>query len=385
MQTTTVQRTFRNFTSVVLAFVLAASLMGLAPVHAFAVTSAEKQSEADEIMRNIDSLQTQLNEANAEYDRATQEHEAATAAAEDAANRAAAAKERIAELQDRLGDRATSMYKTGGSMSFIDVLLGASTFEELVTSWDAFEKISSQDAELIQESKDVKAEAEAAEAEYSEQKAKAAEEVEKAKAAQAEIESTKSSMESELERVTEEVVMLQAKEEEERIAAEEAQRRAEEAKKLAENTIVPGGGGSTGGGNAGGNGSASVSGWTHPCPGAYGVTNEFGWAGAWDGNYHNGIDLGASSGTPILSCASGTVAYVGWYDSGGNAVIVNHGNGIRSIYMHMSATAASVGQSVSAGDLIGYVGSTGYSTGPHLHFQIEINGTPVSPRSYISF
>lgn len=387
MQNTTVQRTFRSIVSIALAFVLAASLMGLAPAQAFAVTSAEKQSEADEIMRNIDSLQTQLNEANAEYDRATQEHEAAKAAAEDAAERVAAAKERIAELQDRLSDRATSMYKTGGSMSFIDVLLGASTFEELVTSWDAFERISSQDAELIQESKDVKAEAEAAEAEYNEQKAKAAEEVEKAKAAQAEIESAKSSMEAELERVTEEVVMLQAKEEEERIAAEEAQRRAEEAKKLAESTIPPGGGGggSTGGGNSGWDGTVNASGWTHPCPGAYGVTNEFAWAGAWDGNYHNGIDLGASSGTPILSCAPGTVAYVGWYGSGGNAVIVNHGNGIRSIYMHMSATAASVGQSVSAGDLIGYVGSTGYSTGPHLHFQIEINGTPVNPRNYLSF
>lgn len=385
MQNTTVQRTFRSIVSIALAFVLAASLMGLAPVQAFAVTSAEKQSEADEIMRNIDSLQTQLNEASAEHDRATQEHEAAKAAAEDAAERVAAAKERIAELQDRLGDRATSMYKTGGSMSFVDVLLGASTFEELVTSWDAFERISSQDAELIQESKDVKAEAEAAEAEYNEQKAKAAEEVEKAKAARTEIENAKSSMEAELERVTEEVVMLQAKEEEERIAAEEAQRRAEEAKKLAENTIVPGGGGSTGGGNSGWDGTVNASGWTHPCPGYYGVTNEFGWAGSWDGNYHNGIDLGASSGTPILSCAPGTVTYVGWYGSGGNAVIVSHGNGIRSIYMHMSATAATVGQSVSAGNLIGYVGSTGYSTGPHLHFQIEINGTPVSPRNYLNF
>lgn len=389
MQTLTTQRTFRSITSIVLALVLAASLMGIAPAQAFAVTSAEKQSEADEIMRSIDALQTQLNEANAEYDRATQEYETAKAAAEDAADRVQAAKERIAELQERLGDRAASMYKTGGSMSFIDVLLGASSFEELVTSWDAFEKISSQDAELVQESKDVKAEAEAAEQEYNEQKAKAAEEVENAKAAQAEIESTKASMEQELERVNDEVIALQAKEEEERIAAEEAERRAEEARKLAESTVVPntggGGGGSTSAGTSGGNGSVNVDGWTHPCPGYYGVTNEFAWAGAWDGNYHNGIDLGAASGTPILSCGPGTVTYVGWYGTGGNAVIVSHGNGIRTIYMHMSSQAATVGQQVSAGDLIGYVGSTGYSTGPHLHFQIEINGTPVNPRNYFSF
>lgn len=387
MLTLTTQRTFRTTTSVFLALLLAASLVGFAPAQAFAVTSAEKQSEADEIMRSIDSLQTQLNEANAEYERATQEYETAKAAAEDAAARVKAAKERIAELQERLGDRAASMYKTGGSMSFIDVLLGASSFEELVTSWDAFEKISSQDAELVQESKDVKAEAEAAEQEYNEQKAIAAEEVENAKVAQAEIESTKASMEQELERVTAEVVALQAKEEEERIAAEEAERRAEEARKLAESTVVPGagGGGSSSAGTSGGDGSVNVSGWVNPCPSYYGVTNEFAWAGAWDGNYHNGIDLGAASGADILAAGPGTVTYVGWYDSGGNAVIVSHGNGVRTIYMHMSAQAATVGQQVSAGDLIGYVGSTGYSTGPHLHFQIEINGTPVNPRNYFSF
>ncbi len=387
MLTLTTQRTFRTTTSVFLALLLAASLVGLAPAQAFAVTSAEKQAEADDIMRSIDSLQTQLNEANAEYERATQEYETAKAAAEDAAARVKAAKERIAELQERLSERATSMYKTGGSMSFIDVLLGATSFEDLVTSWDAFEKISSQDAELIQESKDVKAEAESAEQEYNEQKAKAAEEVENAKAAQQEIETTKASMEEELTRVNEEVVALQAKEEEERIAAEEAERRAEEARKLAESTVVPGtgGGGSSSAGSSGGDGSVNVSGWVNPCPSYYGVTNEFAWAGAWDGNYHNGIDLGAASGADILSAGPGTVTYVGWYGTGGNAVIVSHGNGVRTIYMHMSAQAATVGQQVSAGDLIGYVGSTGYSTGPHLHFQIEINGTPVNPRNYFNF
>lgn len=387
MLTLTTQRTFRTTTSVFLALLLAASLVGLAPAQAFAVTSAEKQAEADDIMRSIDSLQTQLNEANAEYERATQEYETAKAAAEDAAARVKAAKERIAELQERLSERATSMYKTGGSMSFIDVLLGATSFEDLVTSWDAFEKISSQDAELIQESKDVKAEAESAEQEYNEQKAKAAEEVENAKTAQQEIETTKASMEEELTRVNEEVVALQAKEEEERIAAEEAERRAEEARKLAESTVVPGtgGGGSSSAGSSGGDGSVNVSGWVNPCPSYYGVTNEFAWAGAWDGNYHNGIDLGAASGADILSAGPGTVTYVGWYGTGGNAVIVSHGNGVRTIYMHMSAQAATVGQQVSAGDLIGYVGSTGYSTGPHLHFQIEINGTPVNPRNYFSF
>ena len=74
----------------------------------------------------------------------------------------------------------------------------------------------------------------------------------------------------------------------------------------------------------------------------------------------------------ICASAAGTVSYVGWYGGGGNTVIVNHGNGFRTVYMHMSDFNASVGDTVRQGQCIGYVGSTGNSTGPHLHFQIEI-------------
>ena len=130
---------------------------------------------------------------------------------------------------------------------------------------------------------------------------------------------------------------------------------------------------------------SEIAGWVNPLPSYYGVTNPFGWAGAWDGAYHNGIDLGASNGANIYAAGPGTVTYVGWYGSGGQAVIISHGNGVRTIYMHMSGYACTQGQSVDAGTLIGYVGMTGYTTGPHLHFQIEINGTPVNPRTYYNF
>ena len=112
------------------------------------------------------------------------------------------------------------------------------------------------------------------------------------------------------------------------------------------------------------------------------VTCEFGYSPITGS--HNGIDLGAASGA--LSCGRPGHGHVrGWYGTGGNAVIISHGNGMRTIYMHQSQTAATVGQTVSAGDVIGYVGTTGLSTGPHLHFQIEINGSPVNPRNYYSF
>src|SRR5699024_1537313 len=155
-------------------------------------------------------------------------------------------------------------------------------------------------------------------------KAKAAEEMDKAKAAQEEITATKASMEAELARVTEEVVALQMKEEEERIAAEEAARREALAAQLAAPYVNGGGHNYSGGGTyPGSNVTVSFDGWVSPRPSYYGVTCEFGYSPITGS--HNGIGLGASHGSPIYSAGPGTVTYVGWYGTGGNAVIVSHG------------------------------------------------------------
>ena len=129
--------------------------------------------------------------------------------------------------------------------------------------------------------------------------------------------------------------------------------------------------------------SGMANGWVHPCPGYVAITTEFGYS-SWHGYWHNGTDLAAPGGTPIMSSGPGTVSYVGWYGGGGNTVIVSHGGGVRTIYMHMSRQAATVGQQVAAGTVIGYVGTTGQSTGNHLHFQVEVNGTPVNARNYVN-
>ncbi|MFM7049477.1 MAG: M23 family metallopeptidase [Polynucleobacter sp.] len=99
--------------------------------------------------------------------------------------------------------------------------------------------------------------------------------------------------------------------------------------------------------------------------------------------YHDGIDFGVASGTPIKAAASGTVIFAGWRGGYGNATIIDHGGGMATLYGHQSAFAASAGQQVRAGQVIGYVGSTGNSTGPHLHFEVRINGAPVNPMNYL--
>lgn len=98
---------------------------------------------------------------------------------------------------------------------------------------------------------------------------------------------------------------------------------------------------------------------------------------------HAGMDISAGSGTPIGAAGPGTVIFAGWRGGYGNAVIIDHGGGIATLYAHQSRLAASTGQSVSTGQIIGYVGSTGYSTGPHLHWEVRVNGTPVNPRGYL--
>ena len=94
---------------------------------------------------------------------------------------------------------------------------------------------------------------------------------------------------------------------------------------------------------------------------------------------HAGVDFGAPSGTPIVAAAAGTVVSAGWQGGYGNAVIIDHGGGEATLYGHQSRLAVSSGASVRRGQIIGYVGSTGMSTGPHLHFELRINGVPTDP------
>jgi murein DD-endopeptidase MepM/ murein hydrolase activator NlpD len=94
---------------------------------------------------------------------------------------------------------------------------------------------------------------------------------------------------------------------------------------------------------------------------------------------HAGVDFGAPTGTPIVAAAAGTVVSAGWQGGYGNAVIIDHGGGEATLYGHQSRLAVSSGTRVSRGEVIGYVGSTGLSTGPHLHFELRIDGVPTDP------
>jgi len=98
---------------------------------------------------------------------------------------------------------------------------------------------------------------------------------------------------------------------------------------------------------------------------------------------HPGIDLHASYGDPIHACRAGTIVSAGWLGGYGNATIIDHGGGMATLYGHQSQILVTAGQHVNAGDVIGYIGSTGFSTGPHLHLEVRINGNTVDPAPYL--
>lgn len=130
--------------------------------------------------------------------------------------------------------------------------------------------------------------------------------------------------------------------------------------------------------NAGGAGYAAASGFVWPMPGYTYITCYYGDDG------HRGIDIAGSGiyGEPIVAAAGGTVAYSGWMDSYGYCVFIDHGDGYSTRYAHASALACSAGDTVSAGQTIAYVGSTGNSTGPHLHFEVLQSGSTTNPFEY---
>jgi len=108
------------------------------------------------------------------------------------------------------------------------------------------------------------------------------------------------------------------------------------------------------------------------------ITQRFTW-------YHRGMDIATALGTPVLAADAGRVTVAGWPDNGGygNRVEINHGNGYVTLYAHLSKVSVVVGQTVNRGDVIGLEGSTGRSTGPHLHFEVKLNGVHVNPANYL--
>jgi septal ring factor EnvC (AmiA/AmiB activator) len=422
-----------------IAFVLAAAL--LVPTAFAAAQSVERgqleraRERIAEVSREIDRAEDEAGDAEVELADADQrlaeveavvndvaaELERQRGVVADAESRLAAVEAEAAGVRARLEARAAAMFKQGAIRDF-SVLLGSSGAEEAlarstylraltVADASTFEALVAVEVTVEAESERLRVEEERLTGMLAEQEELLAE-VEQLRSRRAlaaadararveELSQEHDDLEAESARIEELIRQQQeearrARQEAERRAAAEAQAAADAAAAAEEREAAaapaprrtptpapsppppspPPSGGSSGGG---GGGSSSSSGFAWPLCAP--VTSEYG--PRW-GRMHQGIDQGASTGTPIGASKAGSVIFAGWQGGYGNLVLIDHHDGVVTAYAHQSRMAVSRGQSVSQGATIGYVGNTGNSTGPHLHFETRVNGSAVNPRQYLS-
>lgn len=313
------------------------------------------------------------------------------------------AQERFDKLSDEYKVRIRAMEEEG-SISYWEVLFKANSFSDLLDRLNMVEEIAASDNRRLQELNDAtqavaqaqndlelekadleatKQELDATQAELDDKRAEADAVIKELVDKSIEIEGMQSDLEKEDQLLIQQIADMEK-------AYNEAKHQ-EWLEYMATYTTVPpattapsnggnNGGGSSGGGSGGGT-------WLRPCSYVY-MSSPFGLrqsptSGA--STFHQGVDLAAPAGTPIYASRAGVVTIATYSNSAGYYVTINHGDGYSSIYMHMTNYVVSAGSAVSAGQLIGYVGSTGISTGNHLHFGIAYNGAYINPCNFLSF
>ncbi len=257
-------------------------------------------------------------------------------------------KDDIKKRRTGLNTRLRTMYKSG-SIGYLDVILGSNSVEELVTNVDLVQKIFSNDQTILTELKAQKREIEIKEAKLLKEKKSLEEDITAANETKNSLDKTKAKLES-------------------RYAELE---KTENSLKKAIAEAASSGGVRYAGGK-----------WAFPLKSGYTLTSHFGERRSYES--HPGVDLAVPTGTPVYAAQSGKVVTAGWYGGYGNAVVIYHGNGLTSVYGHNSSVTVKTGQRVRKGQQISLAGSTGWSTGSHLHFEVRnSSGTPISPGPYI--
>ncbi len=352
------------------------SLGTILPVHATSISDAEQKAKELENQKAAaeaekKSLSDQLNTVISEMQKAQTDMAAKEQEISIAEEELVAAKIEESDQYESMKKRIKYMYENG-NVEFIEILMNAKSITDFLNKAEYVSKISEYDRQMLVEFQKLVQEVADKEAMLKNEYAELEVLQGNLSAKQAEVENLLASKNAQIADIQADIgdnaeilnkLLADAK---------EAERKRQEAA----NAATSGGGSYEAGDSViSGNGQ-----FTHPCPGGS-VSSPFG--PRW-GTIHKGIDFAASSGTPIYSADSGTVVTAGWSNSAGNWVVINHGGGIVTKYMHMVSTPyVGTGESVSRGQNIGAVGTTGNSTGNHLHFQVEVNGVAVNPASFL--
>ena len=333
--------------------------------------AAGKLRQSNELQQKIDNVSEEKRAIDEAADAAVKEHQARKAELDATEARMRENESALQELQREydskrraLGKRVRDIY-IHGQIFYLDVLFGAKDFNDLMTRMDLLKRIIRRDYGLVTEVAAVRDQLELAQAELEKDRETQAEQENRAHKARQDMEEKVARQQALIERLKTDKALIDQQYEE--LMAASRQVGAMIRERGDSGVMVSGSG-------------AMI--W--PLAGT--VTSEFGWrihpiTGAQ--RFHSGVDIGGDYGQSIHAAQSGTVEYAGWISGYGNAVIINHGGGITTLYGHNQSLAVSEGQSVSQGQTIAYCGSTGNSTGPHCHFEVRQNGEPVSPYAYL--
>lgn len=344
-------------------------------------TKKELQStkdEAREVKEEIQKLDEEVNSATLELKKVTDQLDQLNKDIDKTTEELEEAEENLATKNDEFNARIRTMYKNGNS-GYLEVLLSASNISDLLSRNSVLRQIANSDQELIDFIKEQRDIIEDKKTELEAQRAS--------------VDAVKSNIQSrkdELEVATRQKQTFMAGLQEDIDAFEKeydeltsfAKDISSQIRNLQISQAPKPSGGSTGAGA-----SVPTSGklaW--PVPSSGRITSGYGYRIhpiLKTRKMHTGVDIAAPSGTPIVSADSGTVISAGWLGGYGLTIMVDHGGGIVTLYAHNSAVTASVGQQVSRGQSIALMGSTGNSTGPHLHFEVRVNGDYVDPLPWI--
>lgn len=315
----------------------------------------------------LEEIQSRLNELQAQARELQAKSNALQAKINDNQAKLAKKKAEVEQRKKVYSQRLRQIY-INGQVNYLDVLLGAKDFGDFSSRMYLLQKIISSDIAMLQQLQKDEAEIKSRQ--------------EQLDAEMKEIKSTKAELEAKRARANklkeQRSYMLYKAQEEEQQSQSEYERLlaiSENITAMLRNMESSGGGSSSSGGTGR---------FMWPCRGE--ITSYFGWRTHpifGTTKYHSGMDIAVDYGTPIMAADSGTVIYSGWLGGYGYAVMIDHGSGLVTLYAHNQSLNVYEGQYVSKGTCIAYAGSTGYSTGPHCHFEVRLHGEVTEPLNYL--
>lgn len=346
---------------------------------------AKYQASIENLFDNIQALDNKLDKLGRRVNKLTDKLNNKRADLKQTRTDLAAAKKREKSQYENMKTRIKYMYENGND-TYMTALFAAESFSDVMNQKEYVDQVAEYDATMYQRYKETRIQ-------IQENEKKLEKEVKQVKALTEQVKAERSTVQQTMKRKTDKMERYQnhvAKNEALIHSYNKSIKAEERAIKAAEKAAKAAAQNSSGGGSlpesTSGNSTYTGGQFLWPCPASTTITSPFGWrVHPVNGGrrLHAGVDIATPTGSSVLAAEAGTVIVSQYSSSAGNYIMIDHGGGLSTVYMHNSSLLVSVGEKVKRGQTIAYSGSTGWSTGPHLHFSVRVNGEYVNPMPYV--